>query len=713
MVATRPSSGTVPAGVSGTLQYMAPEQLDGDAGDYRSDIFAFGCVLYEMLAGRKAFEGATAVTVVAAIVNTEPPPIPELASAHPHLDHVLRRCLEKDRDRRWQTIRDVTSELRWIASKPVAVVAAAASPPRRRLIGTLALPLTLLLAAAAVAAAVVALRQDRPGADLAPLRFQIATPPTDDPSAPLSPDGTALAFVANKDRIPMLWVRALDAIESRLLPGTEGASYPFWSPDGGTLGFFADNKLKRVDVAGGTPLVVTDAPTARGGAWNANGVILFAPGVSAPIMRVSARGGRAERVTKTDAATGPSHRWPQFLPGGNRFLFSSSNGTPDTNGIYVASLDGTPPVRVLPDDRTGRFAPPDKLLSVKQGALQVYRFDVQSGTVQGEPIILTQGFDDAAGSGVFGTSDTGVLAYRTSTAQRRQLVWVDRRGNVLRAIGEPQSNDIGSPELSPDEQSVAVFLHPAPGADNDVWVIELARNLGRPMTTGPPADAHPIWDPDGQHVVFNTGRTGSRGPARFPLAGGKPEPLFAGPQEGLPLAWTRDRRFMLLRRDGGKTGVDLFALPTSGDGQEIVVTQSSGDETEGQFSPDGRWAAFVANESGRPEVFVQSFPERQGRTQVLTAGGTQVRWSADGKEIFYIAPDGRLMAASVTLGSSSPGVALPVALFQTHLATGINVVGNKAQYAVSRDGRFLLNTAIESPSAPIVVAVNWMKKVPK
>jgi Tol biopolymer transport system component len=288
---------------------------------------------------------------------------------------------------------------------------------------------------------------------------------------------------------------------------------------------------------------------------------------------------------------------------------------------------------------------------------------------------------------------------------------MDRRGSALGAIGDPQTNDIGSPELSPDEQSVAVFLHPARGADNDVWVIELARNFGRPITSGPPADAHPFWDPDGEHVVFNSARAGARGPTRFPMRGGSPQLVFDAPQEGLALAWTRDRRFMLLRRDGGKTGLDLFALPATGDDREIVITQSPGDETEGQFSPDGKWVAFVGNQSGRPEVFVQAFPGGEGRTQVSTAGGTQIRWSLDGTEVFYIAPDGRLMAVRVALGSGSPDVELPVALFQTHLATGINVVGNKAQYAVSRDGRFLLNTAIESASAPIVVAVNWMKKL--
>jgi Tol biopolymer transport system component len=307
---------------------------------------------------------------------------------------------------------------------------------------------------------------------------------------------------------------------------------------------------------------------------------------------------------------------------------------------------------------------------------------------------------------VFATSDTGVVAYRPGTTQRRQLVWGNRQGAVLREIGDPRMDLVASPELSPDEQAVVVFEQST--GENDIWVIELARNLRQRVTDGPPADAHPVWDPDGRHVVFNSRRFGSGGPARQAVSGGKAEPLFTGDETGLVLSWTRDRRYVLLRRDTEATGADLVAVATPEGSSEVVVARSRYDETEGQFSPDGRWLAYVSNESGRAEVFVQAFPSGQPRTQVSTAGGTQVRWSADGREIFYIAPDGMMMAAAVALSDASPDVKLPVPLFQTHLATGPNVLGYKPQYAVSRDGRFLLNTAIESASAPIVVAVNWM-----
>jgi len=715
MVATKPPTATATSGFAGTVQYMSPEQLDGAEGDHRVDVFAFGCVLYEMLAGRKAFQGATPMTVIAAIMSSEPPAIAALQSM-PLIDHLLRRCLEKDRERRWQSIGDVTGELRWTIEHPITSPVAVAPRPRLSPLGKLGMAFGIVGAILLFIGGLMLIANlggkgviDADSSPAPTLRLEITTPPTDDASMALSPDGSQIVFIANRQRVPLLWVRPLDGVESKPLPGTENASFPFWAPDGRNLGFFADGKLKRIDVSGGRPLVVTDAATGRGATWNRDGVILFSPGVSNPIMRVSANGGRAEALTEVNTGgTGSDHRWPQFLPDGRRFIFSSTLGTQETKGIFIGSLDKTPYVRALNSDSAGRFAFPNLLLTTRQGALQAYRFNPSSGVTIGDPVVIAQGFVGAVGA--MTTSDTGVLAYRTGTAQRRQLAWVDRTGAVLRTIGEPEVDDVGSPELSADDQSAVVFSHRS--GENDIWVVELARGLARRITDGPPADAHPLWDPDGAHVVFNSGRfPANSGSTRQSIAGGPPEPLFKEPVKGVALSFTRDRRYVLTRREDAKTGSDLVAVALGGEPREVVVAQSMYDETEGQFSPDGKWVAFVSSDSGHTEVYVQSFPEARARTQVSNAGGTQVRWSQDGKEIFYLAPGGKLMAASIGLSGPAPDVKLPVALFQTYLATGTNVVGNKPQYAVARDGRFLLNAAVESPSAPIVIALNWMKKL--
>jgi Tol biopolymer transport system component len=417
-----------------------------------------------------------------------------------------------------------------------------------------------------------------------------------------------------------------------------------------------------------------------------------------------------EDVTDNKADLGPSHRRPTFLPDGKRFLFTSSLGQPATNGVYIGSLDkSTKPVRISSQVDTGIFAFPNALLTIQKNNLQAALFDPGAGKIVGQPVTIAQGVNSL---GLYGASANGVLAYRTGTAQVRQLVWVDRQGKVLQDVSGPRGGSIAAPELSPDEKSVSLFLHPGSGEDNDVWVFELARFLGHPITTGPPADAHAMWDPDGSAVIFNSARSGTRGTTRFPVAGGKPELLAAAEDVNgaTPLSITKDRRFVLIRTDtGGPTGVDLSGISLA-DHRPIVVTQLPGDETEGQFSPDGKWVAYVASVSGRPEVYVQSFPDAAERTQVSTAGGTQVRWSTDGGELYYVAPDGKLMAVAFTAGAR-PQLKLPIVLFQTHLANGNNVVGNKAQYAVSREGRFLLNTVVEAPSAPIVVFVNWTSRL--
>ena len=481
-----------------------------------TDIFAFGCVLYEMLAGRKAFEGSAVVTVIAAITSSEPPPIAALA-----LSASAARSRAEALPR--EGSRAALAEHRRCRRR--AALDCRPCRSRRRLrpgraphhdSNARAIALVIVLAAIAALAGWRALRPQRAARELPTLRFEISPGSTDDPSMALSPDGRQLAFIANQNGQPMLWVRPLDAVESRALAGTAGRE-PAVLVARRTQHRVLRRREAEADRHRGR--------NAAGGRGRAERPRRHVERRRRDPLRARRRPRRScacrhaavttESVTQLNAGSGPAHRLPQFLPDGKRFLFSAALGTADTNGMYVGSLDKTPPVRVLPDETGGRFAAPDKLLTIKQGALQAYTFDPASGAVQGEPAVIAQGFAGAAAIPGFTVSDNGVLAYRIGAAQRRQLVWVNRQGSVLSTIGEPDTDYIASPELSPDEKSVVVFLQRS--GDNDIWVIELARNLARRITDGPPADAHPLWDPDGRHVVFSSQRFGGGSPARQAL----------------------------------------------------------------------------------------------------------------------------------------------------------------------------------------------------
>jgi eukaryotic-like serine/threonine-protein kinase len=692
----------------GTLQYMAPEQVEGLEADTRTDIFALGALLYEMLTGAKAFEGKSTASLTAAILERQPAPIREQQPlVLEQLEHVAMQCLDKDPDRRWQSIADVAAELRWIVDhpQPPALTTAAAARGRRPL--TWAIVPLAMLAGAAIAGVVAWSARATPAA--APtVRFEVPTPPTDDPvSMALSADGRQLAYVAKGARRQQIWIRALDRLEARPLPGTEGGSYPFWSPDGRAIGFFAENKLKRIDVAGGMPLVMTDAANARGGAWTAQGVILFAPGVNAPIMRISTAGGTPSMVTHLGPETGPAHRWPQFLPGGQRFIFQSALGTAETNGVYLASLDGRKPVRVMARGYAARFVPPGTLLVVDQEALLAFDFDVEKGIVSGEPTTIAQGPGGGVGTAALTTSDAGVVAYRIGGGQQRQLRWVDRHGLDGGVIGEPTLDATSAPELSPDGRTLAVFRQPQ--GINDVWLLEVGRGVYTRLTAGPPTSASPLWSPDGRSLVYSS-RRGGGGIFRKSVSGStEEETVLAEPNNiSTPLSWSPDGRLLVFRAIGEQTGPDLFAIDMNGNRKPFPVVQTPFDEAEAQISPDGRWLAYGSNESGRYEIYLRPFPAGGTRVQVSAAGGAQVRWAPDGKELFYVAPDSRMMAVAVRGGSDAPEVSAPVALFPTNFPSGTNVLGSKPQYVVARDGRFLLNTAVEAANTPpIALVLNW------
>jgi eukaryotic-like serine/threonine-protein kinase len=711
--------------VVGTPAYMSPEQARGQPVDKRTDIWAFGCVLYEMLTGKRPFAGEQTSDVIAKVIERDP----DLAALPPGtpaaIRRLLRRCLVKDPRQRLQDIGDARLEIAEIraggssASDPDATTQTVRNQTRwrERLAWSIAL---LLLGVVALAA----LLPDTTKPSI--VRFDVDTPTPADPFAfAVSPDGQRLVFVATTDGRPLLWVRTLDEVDPLPLAGTEDASYPFWSPDGGAVGFFADGKLKRKDLAGGAPQVLADAPAARGGAWGRRGDIVFAPEPTVGLKRVAATGGTATTVTELAADQG-SHRWPQFLPDGRRFLFFVGLGQATARGVYLASVDGDEPRRVLVSETAALFAPPGYLLRVVDDVLVAYRFDVTRGTLDPESIPLAQpvGTDDGTFRSAFSVSDAGVLAYRPGGGTKRQLVWLDASGAPLGTLGTVDDGAPSAPELSRDGRRLALTRAPG-GGTGDIWLIDVARDVPSRQSFDPGVDGFPVWSADGDSLIFASGRDGRMDLFETALGGVTEERLLlATQQDKTAQDWSADGRFLLFTSQDAQTGSDIWAAPVEDRsaaeggghvlGEPVPIARSGFDEGQARFSPDGRWIAYVTNETGRQEVYIQSFPGLNRKLRVSSAGGIYPRWRRDGQELFYLAPDLHLMAALLEVETTPPSITpgTPRELFPTRLATTGSYVFTaglfaKAQYDVSADGRFLMIVADEAPAEPIRFVLNW------
>jgi len=713
MVPTTPPHLTAQGTILGTFQYMAPEQLEGQDADARTDIFAFGVVLYEMLTGTRAFAGKTHASLIGAILKDEPPPISHAQPiAPPALDRVVKKCLAKDPDRRWQSASDLHDELTWMAD--ASAQAGAVVTRGRPVPGNARLAWSLLIVAVLALALAISTTQyfRQRSVEQVVTRFEIATPPTSDSySFALSPDGRQVAFVANGEKASQLWVRPLDKMASQPLPGTGGASNPFWSPDGRTIGFFTGAGLLRIDLAGGAPQVLSHGGGFwRGGTWNRDGVIVLG-GFSGPLTRMSATGGTQAPLTQL-ASGEIGHVWPQFLPDGHRVLFFAIG---QQSGVYTASLDGGAPTRVVAAEAAALYASPGFLLRVAQGVLVAQRFDAARGAVLGEPIPVAQGVGNDRGRSAFSVS-ADVLAHRSGIAGRRQLIWLDRTGKLLGPAAPADENAMTSPSLSPDGRRVALGRN-VEGNNTDVWLIDVGRNgVATRFTFDPSTDVSPLWSPDGTQVAFRSMRKGRSDLFIKPANGaGDERPLLATPQNKTPLDWSRDGRFLLYSNFDAKTQSDLWVLPLTGDRKPYSVVQSAFDETQGQFSPDGRWIAYTSNESGREQIYVRPFAEGGGQWEVSTEGGSQARWRPDGKELFYVSPDNRLMAVSIHVTADGHGLDAdkPTGLFPTRLPTsgpGLTLTGwqSRPLYAVAPDGRFLMNViADDGVPSPINVILNW------
>jgi Tol biopolymer transport system component len=716
--------------IMGTAAYMSPEQAKGKTVDKRADIWAFGCVLYEMLSGRPPFTGETVSETLADVMKSEPPWKALPASVPANLSTVIRRCLVKDPRQRIRDIGDVRLALEG-AFETAAPQTTPSSAKGGRLVWMTSLAAVAVLGI--IALAIPALRHLRETPPPAPpeTRVEIVTPATDQPTMfALSPDGRQIVFVASGDGAPRLWLRSLATTTAQPLAGTEGAIYPFWSPDSRSIGFFAGNALKRLDLGGSAPQTLAPVTAGRGGTWNADGVIVFAPiGNGSPLMRVSATGGAAVAVT----TLGPQqlgHRWPHFLPGGRRFLFYV-RGAPDPAGIYLGALDGSAPIRLVPAESAGVYLPSGWLLWVRAGTLVAQRLDVAQAALTGEPVTLADGVAvDGFGKSTLSVAATGLVAYRTGGGSQRQLAWFDRSGTARGTVGDADGSNLLGPRVSPDGHRVAAAR--TVQGNTDLWLLDGARTSR--LTFDAAADDSPLWSPDGTRIVFRSRRTGiGTGDLYQKLTSGAgvEERLVASDQVKVPTSWSADGRFLLYFSIDPQTATDLWVVPMTGARTPSVFLKTPFVENDGAFSPDGRWVAYFSNESGRDEIYVRPFvppgaastlrlrsgqaaQAAGGQWQVSTAGGIYPVWRPDGKELYYLNPAGAMMAAPITVNGSTLAPGAPAVLFPTRIAGGGVNTQQGRQYDVAPDGRFLINTVLDDAATPpITLLMNWRPEAKK
>jgi Tol biopolymer transport system component len=683
--------------ILGTLQYMAPEQLEGKEADARSDIWAFGAIVYEMITGRKAFEGGTPATLIASILDREPPAIQTVEPLTPAaLGRIVGTCLAKLPDDRWQSARDIALQLRAVTDEPVPP--RGTTPHKGVRVWQTATTGALM---AAIAAGAFAARHllERPDGG-SPVELNVMMPPDVSffGSPALSPDGRSLVFVATRQR-PHLWLRPMAGGEARALPGTEDAFLPFWSPDSRSVAFFASDQLKRLDLAGGIPQVLAPATTLpRGGTWNGNGVIVFAPGVLEGLAQVPAAGGPTGPVTQLDPSQGEnSHRYPHFLPDGRRFLFRVRSSRPERTGIYVGSLDSREYRYLIAADSDAIYAA-GHLLFARGDVLFAQPFDPASAKLRGEPVRIAVGvrYDTTGARASFSATDNGILAFYMGEevfGGSGELIWFDRSGKQLQVVA-PAAIYL-DPALSPDGKRLAVeILDPRTGG-RDIWVLDLARGSRSRLTFDPVPDMNPVWSPDGTAIIFT--RQTAAGYVLFRTdAGGAAREENIGPDaRGPVLDWSRDGRLLLIARVA-----DLWTYPTTPGGKQSALFQTPFTEPQGRFSHDGKWVAYTSNESGRNEIYVRDFPEARRKWIVSTAGGVQPEWSGDDRTLYYISTQRDLMQVSIEPDPAGVRIGAPMVLFRTNIAEADTGVRNR--YVADPSGKRFLRRRSALPRPSIV-----------
>lgn len=696
---------THPGLVMGTAGYMSPEQVRGDRADHRSDIFAFGAVLYEMLSGRPPFTKSGGPETFAAILQED---LPNLSETHPNVSsgvaRIVDRCLEKNPARRFQSTRDLAFALEGLTAGPDTAPQPAAPDRQRFPMRRTAVISGAVIAVFLITAAAASYWRDEPQPRM-PVRFQVVPPGTVSYTATasfvsVSPDGTRLVMSSTtRTGTSMIWVRSLDALEFTAIPGTEGGAQPFWSHDGQSIAFFADGRLKTVQVASGAVQAVCNvAVTPTGGTWHANGIILFST-IRGPIFRVPAAGGTAVEATTLDASkTERSHLYPSFLPDGKRFLYFSQNEDPAQSGIYVQSIDGGSRELVLAGGSRFGYVSAGYLVYARDGALVAQPFDVSRARAVGDPIATRERVDQyvETGNATFSISGNGVLAYRNSIeGATSRLLWTDRRGTVLGTVGNPAN--YRNPRLSPDRSRVAVEIVDRTG-NRDIHILDIARNLSSKFTFDSGRDASPVWIDKGSRIVW---QGSTRLYVKASNGDGREEVLHTEP-------WIPDDEIpggggMLVHPGQPR---QIWLLPLSGADRSMKpVIEARTLITQARVSPDGKWLAYASVDSGIFDVWLQAFPTATGKWRASTEGGIQPKWRGDGKELYYIAPNGTLMAVPLTYGSTiEPG--RPVPLFSMGAETTTGAFWH--QYDVTPDGlRFLINSRIDGLTGPMTVVLDW------
>lgn len=706
---------TMEGAIVGTFLYMAPELFEGKEADVRSDLFAFGAVLYEMATGKRAFEGKTSASVIAAIMEREPAPITSVQPmTPPALDRVIKTCLAKDPEERFQSAHDLKLQLQWIAEAgsqagvPAPVVARRKN--RERLAWIVAGALAVIAALLAVG---FVLRAPQPQSTIRAsisLPAQTTAPPLG--SFSVSPDGRRLAFVAAPaGGQPQLWVRPLDSLAAQPLAGTGNALYPFWSPDSRYIGFFAESKLKKIDPSGGPAQALCDAPEGRGGTWSTDGVIAFAPGVFTGIYKVPAIGGTPVQLT-SPATPGTSDRFPSFLPDGKHLLYLSLAGSGKKDVVNVASLDSKQVVRVGEISSNAVYDPAGFLLYQRDGNLVAQHFDTGNFTLSGDafPVVEQIQLATDRGNAFFSISPGGMLVYQAGgVGDKAQLTWFDRDGKQLGTLGGP--GEVFGPVLSPDGKRVVASIA-TPTGKASLWMLDVARGISSRFTFTDSSDAWVVWSPDGKEIAYSSNRAGRLEIYLKPASGVESEqPIVTGEGESMPTDWSRDGRFMAYQTQSQATKkFDIWILPMTGDRKPYPFIATEADEGEGAFSPDGRWFAFSSDESGRREVYVVPFPGRGGKWQVSSTGGEWPAWVANGTELDYVTPDRKWMAVEVNGKGNDFSIGAAQTLFGGKALPGAAPLG----VVVTPDGKkLLIPVEEEGASVPLTLVTNWKADLKK